>query len=852
MAKRSAPLLKTYWSKRNFARTPEPAGDKTTKAGAKSYVIQKHSARRLHFDFRLELDGVLKSWAVPQGPSFDPTKKRLAVRTEDHPLEYGGFEGLIPEGEYGAGPVMLWDRGTWEPKGDAHEGLERGVLKFELAGERLKGGFALVRLRPEGKRENWLLVKERDEWADPDVDPVEEWTTSVASARDFDAIRHGNSAVWHSDRPAAGRKQNRRAKPQSRAKLPQFIEPQLATPADDPPQGEGWLHEIKYDGYRLLAAVAGDRVRLNARSGLDWTKRLPHLAASLQQLPVKSALLDGEIVVLDARGRSSFQLLQQGLKNPSSDILYYAFDLLELDGKDVRDEPLEQRKERLRKILGSAPPEIVFSDHIAGDGQRVLKEASLHDLEGIVSKRANKPYRSGRSPHWIKTKHLNHQEFVIGGYRRSTKGRGFASLLLGEFEGKNLHYRGRVGTGFDGRMIQEIASKLASLERPTSPFVDAPPSLKRDTRWVEPQLVAQVAFTERTSDGYLRQPSFLGLREDKSATEVTTETTIAKANGKNPRTRNSAAKRVKTNPTNADISDTAPLGVKLTHPEKVLYPKQQITKAELVRYFMTVAPLMVPHVRGRPLSFVRCPEGSEGQCFFQKHRKPGMPQPVKSVPIREDAGKTAQYLMIEDAAGLVGAAQVGALEIHIWGSRGDKVELPDRLVFDLDPDAGLDFDVVRHTALQFRDLLGAVELQTFPMVTGGKGIHIVAPLARRNSWDEVKGFAKAFAERLAATDPQSFTSVMSKKKRRGKIFVDWLRNDRGSTAISPYSPRARDGAPIAHPVSWRELKTIEGANTFTLRNTMKRLASITKDPWEGYFDIRQSITKSALRAFSAE
>ena len=811
--------LKTYREKRDFARTAEPEGRREDKgARAHRFVIQKHDARRLHFDLRLELDGVLKSWAVTRGPSLNPADKRLAVRTEDHPVEYGSFEGTIPKGQYGGGTVMLWDEGTWRPQDDPREGLKKGMLKFELDGKRLKGGFALVRLRDDakGKRENWLLVKERDRYAEADSDPLQRWTTSVSTGRDLSQIAAGDP-----EPPA-----------RTKARLPQFVAPQLATLVTAPPAGDAWLHEIKYDGYRAIAAVGGGQVRIFTRSGQNWTRKFASIAEALETLDARSALLDGEIVVLDEEGRSSFGRLQQGLKDGTVALIYFVFDLLALDGRNLRKEPLEQRKALLRKLLTSPPKGVRYSDHVIGHGEEVLAQVCDLGLEGIVSKRADSPYVSRRTKSWLKIKCSGNDEFVIGGYRRSTKkDRAFASLLLGEYVGKDLHYRGRVGTGFDERALREIGARLARLSRKTSPFVDAPREIGRDARWVEPRLVAQIAYTEKTRDGRLRHPSFLGLRGDKPARAVQSQPT----------------KMAKKSTSDPDLA-----GVKLTSPDKELFPEAGITKVELAEYLMAVADRMLPHVSGRPLSLVRCPEGADKECFFQKHTAKGMPRALRSISIKESDGNVAKYLMLDNLAGLVSTAQIGALELHIWGAHADAIERPDRMVFDLDPDSGLAFADVRAAARDVRNVLGAAGLESFPLVTGGKGIHVVVPLNASQGWDVVKAFAKGVATKLAETEPQRFTATMSKAKRKGRIFIDWLRNERGATAIAPYSPRAKGSASVAVPVTWSELGRIEAANSFTIPDVTRRVAQSTADPWTGYFKLRQRIKADAMRFFAPD
>jgi len=812
--------LKAYREKRDFRRTAEPEGKAARKAGALSFVIQKHDARRLHFDFRLELDGVLKSWAVTRGPSLDPADKRLAVRTEDHPLDYATFEGTIPKGQYGGGTVMLWDEGHWRTQGDPHAALKKGLLKFELEGKRLKGGFALVRLpkREKEKRENWLLVKERDRYAAPETDPITRWTTSVSSGRDLSQIA--------ADDPDASAPARTRAD----GRLPKFVAPQLATLVSKPPAGEDWLHEIKYDGYRAIAAVGGGRVRIYTRSGQDWTDKFAQIARALKDLKAKSALLDGEIVALDDKGRSSFASLQHGLKGGKTPLTYFVFDLLELDGHDLRKEPLIRRKERLRALLKAPPDAVSYSDHVVGAGDKVFAEACRLGLEGIVSKRADKPYVSRRTRSWLKSKCGGNDEFVIGGYRKSSKkGRPFASLLLGEYVGKDLHYRGRVGTGFDAETLQNLGARLARLKRKTSPFVDVPRQIGRDACWVEPRLVAQIAFSEQTRDGRLRHPSYLGLRGDKPAKDVQSQPVADMADE------------------NASNAGTA--GVRLTSPDKILYPEAGLSKAQLADYLLAVSEPMLKHVSGRPLSLVRCPEGVSAECFFQKHTAKGMPSALKSVPVKESDGEIANYILIDSPAGLAAAAQIGALEIHIWGAHSKTIERPDRLVFDLDPDGGVTFADVREAARDVRKLLQAAQLESFALVTGGKGIHVVVPLDATQGWDEVKAFAKGVATKLSQNEPGRFTATMAKAKRKGRIFIDWLRNERGATAIAPYSPRAHANASVAVPVAWTELGRIDSANAFTIPKVLRRMQQKKTDPWAGYFKVRQRIGRKAMQFF---
>lgn len=611
--------------------------------------------------------------------------------------------------------------------------------------------------------------------------------------------------------------------------LPAFVAPQLATLVAEPPEGNDWLHEIKYDGYRAIAALGGGHCRIYTRSGQDWTGKFSSIADALSRLKTGSALLDGEIVALDAHGRSSFQLLQSSLKEGRIPLTYYVFDILELDGRDLRQEPLKRRKDILRKVLKGAPDDIRFSEDVTGHGDRVFAHACRMGLEGIVSKQANKPYQSRRTQSWLKCKCTGEEEFVIGGYRKSDKsGRPFASLLIGEFVGDELHYRGRVGTGFDAATLDDLSARFAKLARRTSPFVDAPRAISRDAKWVEPRLVAQVAFTERTNDGILRHPAFLGLRGDKAAKDV-------------------QAQAVMTMAKSADPDDIA--GVRLTSPERVLFSGAGLTKLDLAQYYVAVSSRMLPYAGDRPISLVRCPDGDTGERFFQKHHKKGMPAALKPVPIVEDDGEKADYLMVDSAAGLVGVAQIAGLEIHPWGARVGNLEHPERLIFDLDPDTSLGFADVREAARDVRRLLQTAGLESFALVTGGKGIHVIAPLSGRQDWETVKGFARGVAEKLAETEPDRFVATMSKAKRRGRIFIDWLRNERGATAVAPYSPRAKPEASVATPVAWTELSRIEAANVFTIPAVLQRIKRKT-DPWPDYQKTRQKISREALRFFA--
>jgi bifunctional non-homologous end joining protein LigD len=845
-----ADSLTRYQSMRDFKASPEPRG-KVKKTKGHLFVVQKHDATRLHFDFRLELDGVLKSWAVTRGPSLNPKDKRLAVEVEDHPVEYGGFEGIIPSG-YGEGTVMLWDRGEWAPQGDARKMLKDGNLKFVLFGERLKGGFALVRMKPrpgeKAGRNNWLLIKERDDWAKDDVDAIEEWTTSVKTKRSLKKIAAEGEAykkgkmyapgdVKVAARAPAKRKGAAKTSPakklerKSRLKVaPQFVPPQLAKLADAPPEGDGWLHEIKFDGYRIIAVVKDGKARLFTRNAKDWTHKYVRVAKAVEAIGLKDAVFDGELVALDETGASAFSKMQAAAEDPAIPLQYHLFDLLNAAGEDTRELPLLERKERLGDILASPPEGISYSDHIRLEGDQVLASACSMKLEGVISKRANAPYESGRGGDWIKSKCIGNDEFVIGGFRKSDKrGRAFSSLLLGEYSGSKLIYRGRVGTGFDDTTFSKLKAKFAGRVRQTSPFDKEPAEARQDAVWLKPDLVAQIAYMEQTPDGHLRHPSYLGLRTDKSAMAV------------------QVAKPVRTLTKVTADNTTAPMDVRLTSPDKVLWRGTDITKLDLAKYYAAHADLILPHLKNRPLSIVRCPEGADGECFFQKHSNASTPEDIETVGIREKDGKTGQYLVVRTKKALISAAQVGALELHVWGSRADDVEKPERIVFDLDPDEGLAFANVRAAAFEVRDVLDSLGLASFAMLTGGKGIHVIAPIARRNTWEEVKTFSYDLAKRLAEAAPDRYTANMSKGKRQGRIFIDYLRNERGSTAIVPYSPRRRDGATVATPVSWEELPNMKRAMAYTIGTIDRRLAALSGNPWKGYAQLAKQTLSAARR-----
>jgi bifunctional non-homologous end joining protein LigD len=842
--------LARYRAKRDFRKTAEPQGGGPTASG-RSFVVQKHAARRLHYDFRLELDGTLKSWAVTRGPSFDPADKRLAVHVEDHPIDYAGFEGVIPRGEYGGGTVMIWDQGTWEPVGDPRAGYAGGKLKFRLNGRKLTGGWTLVRMGGRARQErtdNWLLIKERDGAARPGHgdETLERQAKSVTTGRAMDEIAASADRVWtQQGEQKAASTETKREKPKSAptrkkkqgAGLPDFVPPELPTLVDRPPEGPDWVHEIKLDGYRVLWRIENGKTRFLTRTGQDWTAKFAELARL--RLGADTALIDGEIVANDGNGASSFQALQEALSaGRTAPLKFCAFDLLYLDGEDLRGEKLVSRKARLKALLTSSPPSerIVFSEHIDGRGKDVFAKACDLSLEGIVSKRRDAPYRSGRGEDWLKTKCGARQEFVIGGFTGHSKDAGsIGALLIGYYQDEEFVYAGRVGTRFDTATRRQLRRALDELARNASPFKAVPTAARRGAHWVEPRLVAEVAYSNWTRDGVLRHPSFQGLRMDKPAEAIGRDKAkpVAKAAKRPARAAKGGSETV--------------AGVTLTHPDRVLFAEQGLTKRDLAAYYLAVADAMLPHLAGRPLSLVRCPDGHGKTCFYQKHPGNAAPPALRRIEISEGSG-TNEYVVVDDAAGLVALVQMGVLEIHPWGSREKDLERPDRIIFDFDPAPDLDWARVVAAAAEMRERLQALGLESFLKTTGGKGLHVVAPIAPRDEWPEVKAFTKAVASAMERDTPGAYTTVMSKRERRGKIFIDYLRNDRGATAIAPFSTRARHGAPVAMPVPWTALTPKLKPSEFTVLTVPKRLKARRTDPWAEIEKLRQGITAKAKAA----
>src|ERR1700733_11926004 len=898
--------LETYRNKRKFDVTSEPRGRKQ-RGGGNRYVIQKHDATRLHYDLRLELDGVMKSWAVTRGPSLDPNDKRLAVHVEDHPIAYNSFEGTIPEGEYGGGTVMIWDRGTWGPVGDPHKGYAKGHLEFTLRGEKLRGRWHLVRMRTrkgdrqKDRHENWLLIKAKDEEARSgrNVDIIAEEPLSAASGRSMDEIAagKGKKRVWHSNRndavpkntggpqsqrefkaqlkalaasptkpasisvaraklakePAAkrrarekpattkvDRKSGRRLR-EGNARLPAFVPPSLATLHDGAPSGKNWLHEIKFDGYRIEARLDHGKVQLLTRKQLDWTHRFKPIADAVKKLAAQTALIDGELVVEDDKGISSFSLLQTDLKDVRDDrFVYRAFDLLYLDGRDLTREPLTERKAALQRLLkGESRSGLIrYVDDFDGDGPAIFKSACEMHLEGIISKLRDAPYQSGRSTNFIKIKCHNEQEFVVAGFSPSAAMPKAVGALIAAFhEHGRLRYAGRIGTGYTRETARDLWKHLEPLRVDKSPVALPPDERRKDVVWVKPQMVIEAEFRGITLVGLLRQTSFKGLREVKPAREVVRETPVAASSAAMARrqpVRKSAKAEVKapSRSTSSARKDVEVAGVRLTHPDRVYWADAGVTKEDLAAYYVRAWDVMAPHIVGRPLAVLRCPEGTAGECFFQKH----IAQNVKQSSLRHVVkAKEHDVIAVEKREELIELVQSGALEIHVRGSRLDSLEACDRIVFDLDPGDGVAWKDIVAGAKEIRDRLAALKLKSFVKLSGGKGIHVMVPIADAD-WETTKTFTATIAAAMAADSPELYLAKMTKALRHGRIFIDYLRNTREATSVAAYSTRARAGAPVSLPLSWEALSRTTGGNQFTLPSLKK-----IPDAWADIGKVRQKL-----------
>jgi len=878
----AASKLARYQEMRDFAQTAEPSGKgaKVTKSDQLRFVIQKHAATRLHFDLRLEHDGVFKSWAVTRGPSLDPKDKRLAVEVEDHPLDYGDFEGTIPKGQYGGGTVQLWDRGYWAPEPgfeSIDKALAKGELKFVMEGGRLHGSWVLVRLRDEGKRHNWLLIKHRDEAAvDEDGGALAAEDRSIASDRTMAQIAGGEGkgatpfmtaaaqhatrgaadAVWQSRKNAAStaaaspkvapkkaEAAPKTVKPTKAASMPAFVEPQLCKLVDKPPAGKTWAHEIKFDGYRMQLRVQGGKAKLLTRKGLDWTDRFPAVIKAAAKLP--DGIIDGELVALDHTGAPSFAGLQAAISDEKTDdLVFFVFDLLFATGEDLRDLSLSDRKARLKDHVEGAPAVIRYVDHFVTAGDAVLQSACRMDLEGIISKALDAPYRSGRSETWVKSKCRQGHEVVIGGW--TTTGEAFRSLIAGVNRDGELVHVGRIGTGYGRAVVDKLLPKLKALETDQNPFtVKNAPKKGAGVHWVKPQLVAEIQYAGFTGDGSIRQASFKGLREDKPAADVEAEVpadadTTALAQPVPDKTTKTVVAKTKGN--------AVVMGVTLTHPDKPLWPDagddRPVTKLDLAHYYEAVGPWMLSHIKGRPCSMIRMPDGINGdQKFFQRHAGKGQSALINEVTV---SGDRQPYIQFDRVEALIAAAQVGALELHPWNCEPGKPDQPGRLVFDLDPAPDVPFSAVIEAAREVRDRLEDLGLVSFCKTTGGKGLHVVTPLkAKGIDWPTAKTFARDVCAAMAADAPDRFLITMAKKDRGGKIFLDYLRNDRMATAVAPLSPRGREGAPVSFPLTWSQVKSGLDPARYTIRTAPGLIGK--SSAWEDYCDGERSLAAAIKR-----
>ncbi len=854
--------LERYHGKRDFSRTPEPKSGGRRGEGALGFVIQKHHASHLHYDFRLELDGTLKSWAVPKGPCLDPGVKRMAVHVEDHPISYADFEGTIPPKQYGAGTVIVWDRGEWVPEGDARKALAAGKLKFELRGEKLHGHWTLVRMRGKGdeSHEPWLLIKERDDEARPldQYDVVAEEPASVITGLGVDEVGQAPkkkaktataATAARASKPAAAPAKTKKVQAQrkgGKTALPAALAPELATLASSPPASPGdWLYELKFDGYRLLARIDGKgKVRCFTRNGHDWSAKLPGLVEALSRLDTRSAWLDGEITVEGVNGAPDFQALQNAFDSgATSSIVYWLFDAPFIGGEDLRDLPVQERRRRLAALFGGKPPApLRLSEAFDVAPRDLLASSARIGFEGIVGKRKGSPYVSRRSPDWIKLKNQQRQEFVIGGYTAPKGTRaGFGALLLGVYDdedGGRLRYCGNVGTGFDASRLADVKAKLDRLAADGCPFEPVPRGVK--AQWVEPSLVAEVSFGEWTRDHRVRQAVFQGLRSDKPAREIRREqpqgvrAIEAKAAG-------APAKRTgKASSTRKEGAGSKSMAQKITHADRVIDKHSGITKGELAAYYDSVSKLMLPHLRGRPVSLVRAPEGVGGELFFQKHLQAREIPGVEQLDPALDPGHEP-LLQIDRKEGLLGAAQMNVIELHTWNATSKDIGRPDRMTFDLDPGEGVEWSRVQEAAMLVRTLLDELGLPSFLKTSGGKGLHVVVPLRRQYDWDTVKGFSQAVVAHLAKTIPARFVAKSGPRNRVGKVFVDYLRNGFGATTVSAWSARSRPGLGVSVPIDWDELASLDGPAQWTVANAAQRF-EIGNKPWAGMERSRKSLT----------
>ncbi|RMP80455.1 DNA ligase, ATP-dependent [Pseudomonas syringae pv. actinidiae] len=857
-----------YTRKRNFAITSEPAeskrkGKSSSKAKALGFVIQKHDARNLHYDFRLELDGTLKSWAVPKGPSLDPRQKRLAVHVEDHPLDYADFEGSIPKGQYGGGDVIVWDRGVWQPHGDPQKTYEEGKLKFTLVGEKLSGDWALVRTRltGSGSKEQWLLIKEKDSIARPaaEYDITREQPQSVISGAHVGAGRAAPakpkaSAANEKAKAGAAKPARKPAQKKSKTVFPETLSPQLATLVDAPPAGD-WLYEIKFDGYRILTRIQGDEVRLFTRNGHDWTERLPELVEALKGLKLQNSWFDGEVVLLDEQGLPDFQGLQNAFDaGNSKNILYYLFDMPFLSAEDLREVPLEQRRDALKQVLGAQRSRLLrYSDAFQAGHQDIVESAAAMGLEGVIGKRAGSVYIGKRNADWIKLKCRLRQELVIVGYTAPQGSRSaFGALLLAVNEGdKGLVYAGRVGTGFSEVTLEQLYQQLKPLQRKDSPLAKKLTSAQaRGVQWVEPQLVCEAEFAQWTREGIVRQAAFVGLRSDKPPSEVVREDAQPAKAVSQRRTRAQATSTAPRTGKKTAVGKVDVAGTGISHPDRVIDSKTGTSKVELAQFYASIAEWILPYLNKRPVALLRCPEGIDGEQFFQKHAEHLAIPHIKQLDRALDPGHAA-LMEIDSLQALVGAAQMGAIELHTWGATRDRIETPDHFVLDLDPDPALPWRSMIEATQMVLAVLEELGLEAFLKTSGGKGMHIIGPLARQADWDTVKAFTKAIAEFVSRQLPERFTATMGPKNRVGKIFIDYLRNSRGGSTVTAYSVRARPGLPVSVPIALDELTGLKSSAQWDITNLAQRLKQLKDDPWVGYSN-RRRITQKMWKQLGAK
>ena len=882
--------LDEYRQRRRFAHTPEPDGNPGDSAVNNQwrFVVQKHDASRLHYDFRLELDGVLKSWAIPKGPCLDPAQKRLAIHVEDHPLEYLDFEGVIPKEEYGGGTVLVWDIGRWIPREDAARDYQAGRLKFDLDGHKLQGGWMLVRLdsRSTGEPNQWLMIKEHDGAARriADFDVQNQHPESVLSGRDLYQIAQDRDAVWTTDDSARSKSKTQPRQPArrqvgkpskarrkyslaaskypraKRAKLPPRLRPCLPTVAKQAPTGPEWIHEIKYDGYRLLCRLDREAIQFYSRSGQDWTEKLPSLSRAAARLPCRQALLDGEVVMMADDGTTSFQALQNRIgAGRDGQLRLYLFDLLYLNGYDLRPLPLRDRKQVLSELLDAygKSDRIIFSEHLIGEGPLVFQQACKLGAEGIVSKRIDRRYAEGRCEHWLKIRCLQSREFLVGGFTPPSSSRkGLGAILLGAHDQEGgLQFAGKVGTGFTHDTLIALREQLDALRIDDSPFVNLHRrNADKGTVWVRPELIAEIEFAGWTNDLMIRFGSFRGIRDDVGSEEVDLSL---------PASLTSSAQGGRTLPEEAETSSPATpnsppadlppelASLQLTHPDRVVYPEKGITKLGVATYYGQVGRWMLPHIAGRPLSLLRCPGGVTEPCFFQKRAPQGLHPSVERIELPGRDGDKI-YLVVHDLVGLLALVQFGVLEFHVRGARADRPDRPDRLVFDLDPDVTLPWSHTTRAALELRDWLATAGLVSFVKTTGGKGLHLVVPIRRRHAWDEVKRFCRRVAAAFEARSPGRYTKNPSKAARRGKILLDYMRNTRGATAVAAFSTRARPQASVSVPVAWEELDVITSSDGMNLQSVVRRLQHQRHDPWAELEQVGQGLSKSVWKTLALE